>query len=119
MSKPTHTPGKWTISRYDDCPTMVVLDDGKEVETVIAYAYEWDVPKEEQIANARLIATVPTLLEAAEEVVKMAFGDGGYGCCRKDWSCVFNRPSCGFGMDDDCPFSKLKDAVEKAKGGKE
>jgi len=57
------------------------------------------------------------LLEAAAGVVALAFGDGDYGCCRRDWGCFFERPSCGFGMDDDCPFCKLKDAVEKAKGG--
>jgi len=68
MSETKHTPEKWTTSQYDEHPAMIVLNNGKEVETVIAYAYDKDVGKERQIANARLIAIAPELLEALEEL---------------------------------------------------
>ena len=70
MSETKFTPGKWKISQYDESPEMIVVDNGKEVETVIAFAYDHHVPKEEQAANARLIAKAPELLEALETAVK-------------------------------------------------
>jgi hypothetical protein len=67
MSEVKHTPGPWTISRYDDRPEMIVVKNGKEVETMVAYAYEGDVGIEEQRANARLIVHAPEMLALLEE----------------------------------------------------
>ena len=58
---------KWKISKYDDHPAMIVLDNGKEVETVIAYAYAQDVGDKKQKENALLIAKVPEMFRLLKE----------------------------------------------------
>ena len=72
MSETKHTPEKWTTSQYDEHPAMIVLDNGKEVETVIAYAYDKDVGKERQIANARIIAAAPEMLAVLEKLYALS-----------------------------------------------
>ena len=106
MSETKHTAGNWKISQYDESPEMIVVDNGKEVETVIAYAYEKDVPKEEREANARLISKAPELLEAFEKLVFIA-------CDR----CVpqGELPECSA----ECHVYRCKQLIAKARGDNE
>jgi hypothetical protein len=65
---------------------MIVLANGKEFETMIAYVYDGDVGIEEQRGNARLIAKAPEMLAALEDVVN-AWCKKFCGHRRTDGSC--------------------------------
>lgn len=56
---PAHTPGPWVISRYNDGQYSVNYQTQGERF----------VPDAEDIANARLIAAAPELLELAQQIV--------------------------------------------------
>jgi hypothetical protein len=91
----SHTPGPWAIEK-----------DSKDIVKVRAYATVatcttaglWDskrtqvISPEECMANARLIAAAPELLEVLEEYHKLSASDGWYA-------------------------DKVKAAIAKAKGG--
>jgi hypothetical protein len=70
MTKTRHTPGPWTyhyspyLSQFDEeIPAFEIHGEEKVCDT------NEDRPREEQEANAILIATAPQLLEAAEQVI--------------------------------------------------
>jgi hypothetical protein len=66
------TPGPWSIDRaYGDC--CVAGRDGDR----IARAYGYDYGEDEAIANARLIAAAPDLLEALVELDAWAMNESG------------------------------------------
>jgi hypothetical protein len=82
-----HTPGPWR-SIIDDtggqwsgwplCITAENEDDRSVVRTGGQWPYEWDAAtsQREAVANARLIAAAPDLLEALESLVaNLAEGD--------------------------------------------
>jgi hypothetical protein len=79
MSK--HTPGPWKVFICDDggqwsgWPLSIFTDDTER--TIVRpggfYPYEWDrgVSEREAVANARLIAAAPDLLEAVKELMDL------------------------------------------------
>ena len=110
MSEAKHTPGPWTISRYDDRPEMIVVKNGKEVETMVAYAYEGDVGIEEQRANARLIVRAPELFAALKDMVDWQCKH--CTCKEEPWSETEECPSF-------CQELKYKRLIDEVKGGAE
>ena len=69
--KPTHTPGPWSLSAsFDSVERRVQHGDNPPLVWGIASginsAHPDYMPREEQIANARLIAAAPELLAALE-----------------------------------------------------
>ena len=102
MSETKFTPGKWFVSNryvYKEMPKGYT-------HNIIAEVARSNTDEGKQ--NARLIAAAPALLESAEEVVKEHCTQ--YDAYRKDCD------KCSF-VKGCCPVSKLKAAVEKAKGG--
>ncbi len=82
MTKTAHTPGPWKVSR----PVSITIGFNSEAHYVRGNADEgWpvvantktDLPREEQLANARLIAAAPELLEASKEFLAYFTNDGG------------------------------------------
>ena len=82
----THTPGPWHVA--NGCQIRSAKDQ---------IAKAWMMRNGEGLANARLIAAAPELLEALEEIVSAADGDG--------WSQL------------DADLRKARAAIAKAKGG--
>jgi hypothetical protein len=71
MSKSTHTPGPWFID--EKYPLSIMAPDGREFEPpwLIANAMpDIDSDDSQGIANARLIASAPYLLEALKGMVE-------------------------------------------------
>jgi|SRR2546425_7977966 len=93
-SEMTHTPGPWHLDKHADART--VCDGQHNGEN--AYADEIAVirfgPKPEALANARLIAAAPELLEALELTIDGAcglwctWGDSPYQCDRHCNRCI-------------------------------
>lgn len=84
-----HTLGPW-VSIIDDtggqwsgwplCVSPVGYDDRSVVRTGGQWPYEWDAhtSQAEAVANARLIAAAPEMLEALEGIVHFTDGFGFY-----------------------------------------
>lgn len=75
MTEPKHTPGPWYVSEVKraNIGTFIVKSKGSKPRKVIADVLPI---KDQGLADARLIAAAPTLLEAAERVIRDA--DAGY-----------------------------------------
>lgn len=97
MMSDKHTPGPWIAEQRD---THSAVTAGKGL-CPVAHCPQWssrdDRPKAaESFANARLIAAVPDLLEAAENVKALGFDDedaSGWGVIhitREDWDCLLS-----------------------------
>ena len=95
MSK--HTPGPWKCGQYLGHSFWVVHTDvgdrGRGMDIVEGVA---GLTPEQRLANARLIAAAPELLDALKEIVDAADGDG--------WNQL------------DASFKKARAAILKAKG---
>lgn len=63
-----HTPGPWNQSRY--CPVDVVIDG--DIWLASARDTTNGITREQAIANARLIAAAPDLLDALRTIVANA-----------------------------------------------
>ena len=111
MSAPKHTPGPWKPVEFGG----VQIGGGRNYE--VAVCTIWDSRSKRGIANARLIAAAPELLEAAEGLAS-------------DVQCLVDcRVDCGeWGAE--CPLQdahkpdgtierlqRLLDAIAKARGG--
>lgn len=83
MSKKAHTPGPWRVFICDDggewsgwplSISPVGNDDKSVVRTGGHWPYEWDeyTSKAEAVANARLMAASPDMLEALERLLAAA-----------------------------------------------
>ena len=66
MSESKYTPGPWTIEPYDKFDKQIFIVEPRAVVD------NDDVDHEEAAANARLIRACPDLLEALQEIVKLA-----------------------------------------------
>ena len=95
MSK--YTPGPWKCGQYLGHSFWVVHTDvgdrGRGMDIVEGVA---GLTPEQRLANARLIAAAPELLDALKEIVDAADGDG--------WNQL------------DASFKKARAAILKAKG---
>lgn len=63
MNEHKHTPGPWHTSRNERLPYLIYASDGYVVADVKVYHGRHDI-----MANARLIAAAPELLDALEGV---------------------------------------------------
>lgn len=68
MKKCKHTPGPWKFHEQGDANQYCLLTNDKR--WVIAFSQNGELHTPEQIANAKLIAAAPDLLEALEETDK-------------------------------------------------
>ena len=91
MSK--HTPGPWQISKSNN-EKLSTVEIGTEDRYITLLSWTKDIA-EEQKANARLIASAPELLEAAEKVIQ-----NGMACSH----------------DEVKARVELRQVIEKAKG---
>jgi hypothetical protein len=69
MSNAKHTPGPWNQAPYS--PTDVVANG----DTMVAMAREGlnGIERDKAIANARLIAAAPDLLDALERIAELSY----------------------------------------------
>jgi len=110
MSEEKYTPAPWTLeySTYD------VNGVNWEVEGAdgshIAQNNLGGNDRETELANARLIAAAPELLEAAVKLETAFICTNG---------CPFNPYIVVKGECSSCPIVKLLAAIAKAKGGQE
>ena len=96
-----HTPGPWRVGSFKTLHTSVdhvYSDKSKEPEEGIVRCYQW-VGKEEALANARLVAAAPELLEALEGMLTLQDPNGRFA---PSWHKPF--------------LQKAVNAVKKAKG---
>lgn len=63
-----HTPGPWRQARVSS--SYVVLDNGNRPTIIIARAMHQQIPANEVMANAALIAQAPDLLEQRDELLE-------------------------------------------------
>ena len=85
MSETGHTKGPWSLFVGDDGKTIQVdiapRPTGKRPCIVFWTGFDaCDLPIEEQIANARLIAAAPDLLEALRNVEAFFDGSENHNC---------------------------------------
>ena len=95
MEKQQHTPGPWVQPMQANGANVRhphIISDGGEIAITT-----WQGSEQKTNANARLIASAPDLLEALEEIVSAADGDG--------WSQI------------DADLRKARAAIAKATGG--
>lgn len=92
-----HTPGPWKIGTPGPNGCYTVGTQGGLMTAMIAHSICEPDQVDTANANARLIAAAPELLEALEEIVAAADGDG--------WNQL------------DASFSKARAAISKATGG--
>lgn len=131
MSKPKHTPGPWRAGRSDmvsydgngEGPWKAIYSVELEEGVCVARAFG-DGSDESCIANARLIASAPDLLEALEEVTDTTnslLSELEY----QRVTCPLCGEDPGEGEDALCGIvkaiggasSKARAAIAKAKGG--
>jgi len=71
-----HTPGPWKLAKINDenghLTHFVTNDD----DSIITYALPRTFADEELMANARLLAAAPELLEVCKGIAKLAEGQG-------------------------------------------
>ena len=74
MSEQKHTPGPWAIGDENNECCQVILGNK---HNLVASLDRWDcntgkivIEREEMLANARLIAAAPTMLEALRRIVR-------------------------------------------------
>ena len=91
--KAKFTPGPWTIDPSMELG-LAVIQDNEDGEGIAELGPQRTI---ENIANAKLIAAAPSLLEAAEQVV------AAYGC-----ECLDEGPK------NHCPMCALQQAIRKA-----
>jgi hypothetical protein len=81
MNTPKHTPGPWRIFNAGRGRTLSIHGPRGELGTNEDCVVNWpgfdscDKPKRERVANARLIAAAPDLLEALEAFAAAEFGE--------------------------------------------
>lgn len=122
MSESKHTPGPWTyylwsgtssFSEFEGLPSSIAQhEEGDESASTIEIAEfppeHCDLPREEQLANARLIAAAPDLLGALEAAKQFIENGIEFG--------YISMP------DDACPDSAkevpgmVRAAIAKARG---
>lgn len=74
-----HTPGPWATHGSGNCPCGMVFGPDGNVLVHHAVTHEWAdfIPVEaQQIANARLIAAAPELLEACKALLALYQANG-------------------------------------------
>lgn len=91
-----YTKGPWKFHANGDANDYSLLTDGNK--WVIGFHQNGEKMDEEQIANAKLIAAAPELLEALKEL--------------HDWVCSLSDWSGGTTLDPD--IEKVRKAIEKA-----
>ncbi|MCU1301993.1 MAG: hypothetical protein JWQ87_2277 [Candidatus Sulfotelmatobacter sp.] len=111
--KAVHTKGPWelfhVVTGRDH--TTAILSAGTKREIVQWGGFDASDFQEDNLANARLIAAAPDLLEGSLELLEML--KEGYG---------WNEQNCGCDVDGQgnhaplCPVIKLQSAIRKARG---
>ena len=86
-----HTPGKWRLD-YDD-ETSVVVDTDEYVMTVVDCSYSTFITGDQKIANARLIAKAPEMLESIKRLVALLKKDNrkSIECDEIEWFGAVNE----------------------------
>ena len=67
-----HTPGPWTFHQNGDGSYSILgkkLSE-KEYQWIVGFIQNGEILTEEQIANAKLVAEAPLMLEILQELVK-------------------------------------------------
>lgn len=95
-----HTPGPWEASQWRVCHSV-----GGDIGVICDTANNAKTRTEENMANAKLIAAAPELLEALEELYAVVRGESNW---------LLNEDSGGDAALDE----KIRNAIEKATGEK-
>ena len=66
-----HTPGPWTIHETDRS-TLIIKDYTPHAHVGVIAKITWRMVHPASVANARLIAAAPDLLEALKEIVAIS-----------------------------------------------
>ena len=104
-----HTPGPWMICYWSDGGARYIGPDNTQWVARIA---EDNIPEDIRLANARLIAAAPDLLEALQEACDLALGDAHEPSSKCVDTCD-NPIYCG---EEWAIAQKARAAIAKAKG---
>ena len=109
-NKTKHTPGKWQVhERFPHCYAIANCDEHGVRKSIAWLGQSTNKSNEENLANARLIACAPELLEALEDVID--------SWCKKYCGVrafIAKKEGCG-----QCWVRKHVELVNRAKGAKE
>jgi hypothetical protein len=76
----SHTPGPWMPAKGPGL--LVIVSQDESIATIATGTFKGELPTDQILANARLIAAAPELLEALEPFAKFACGCGECHNCR-------------------------------------
>lgn len=100
-----HTPGPWIIGDENNSHAQVCIgatDMTADMSRESSYTGQMVMSREEMLANARLIAAAPDLLEALDKVWPFLQEDDGHGANAPAYQSAINA---------------ARAAIAKAKGG--
>ena len=107
MTTPKHTPGPWAGREYDE-NWHIIVREGKE-EIVVAIANNSGIEdRETMLANARLIAAAPDLLDILEEIVIIQ--------CQEHCDYRFTEDQAYHCARSGCDFIDYKKFIASVKG---
>lgn len=105
-----HTKGPWSVVEQWMTGATIRANADKPLYTLVATAHGAifaGPPYDEMLANARLIAAAPELLEALERVEQRA---------RESGECPFCHQPPEVGCAPACPLTAARTAIKKARG---
>lgn len=78
MSESRHTPGPWTVDIDGEFEGFINVYGGDSLEILVKGTLSDERSDDESIANARLIAAAPDLLEACKRALPFIAGHMGF-----------------------------------------
>ena len=109
------TSGDWSISRYPEFPHVVVRRRADGREDALAVVLDKEVPNEEALLNAQLMADSKKLLEIVEKFFNNVDRVGllGFPCSTNGAVCSSPRDRKKNNCPDDCYWEKARNLIHK------
>lgn len=113
--KAKHTPGPWEVIPQHGAGPMIArrYETGKQMSPtglrLVCHVLQRGSSLQQDVANSRLIAAAPELLEAGERLITE-------GDCYGKWADTHSCLSMSDDKADWCGYCSLRAAIAKAKG---